>query len=218
MARMTHVEMGRLTNLQRYWLITGSIAPRPIALVTSCRENGRCNAAPFSSFTYLGEDPPLMVLGIVKYGEESHRPGEMKDTLNNILASQEFVVNMVDDVIALKAVACATDYPSHISEPEAVGFTLAKSTAVAVPRIAEAPVAWECRLFKEFEFSPLRTIILGEIIGMWFRDDLFDEATTRVRVDRFAPVGRLGGPNYCLSIERLRIPVPTFNSIGKPRV
>jgi 2-nitrobenzoate nitroreductase len=203
--------------MQRYWLITGSIAPRPIALVTSCSADDRCNAAPFSSFTYLGEDPALMVLGIDKYGEESHRPGETKDTLANITARKEFVVNMVDEAIGEKMVACATDYPTHISEPEAVGFTLAKSTAVAVPRLAEAPIAWECRLYRTLEFSQMRSIVFGEIVGMHFRDDLLDDQAMRVRIDRFAPLGRLGGPNYCRSSDRVRLPVPTFSADGNPR-
>jgi flavin reductase (DIM6/NTAB) family NADH-FMN oxidoreductase RutF len=215
---MTYVVMKPLTNMQRYWLITGSIAPRPIGLVTSCRQDGHCNAAPFSSFTYMGEEPPLMVLGIDKYGEESHRPGETKDTLNNILSSGEFVVNMVDEAIGEKMVTCATDYPAHVSEAQAAGFTLTKSAGVSVPRIAEAPIAWECRLFKHFEFSPFRTIVFGEIVGMYFRDDLLDATSMRVRVERFLPLGRLGGPNYCRSTDRLRLPVPTFSSTGKPRV
>jgi len=210
--------MEPLTNMQRYWLITGSIAPRPIALVTSCSRDCRCNAAPFSSFTYMGEEPSLMVIGIDKYGEESHRPGETKDTLTNITTRREFVVNMVDEAIGERMVACATDYPAHVSEVEAAGFTLVNSTAIGVPRLAEAPIAWECKLFKVLEFSRQRSIVFGEIVGMHFREGLLDEVGPRVRLDQFTPLGRLGGPNYCRSIDRLRLPVPTYSSVGKPRV
>lgn len=207
---MTSIAMAGLSARQKYWLITGSVGPRPIALVTTVGNDGVCNAAPYSAFNYMGEDPPLFAIAVDHYGDESHRPGEIKDTLKNILAKREFVVNMVDEAIVERAVLCASDYPAHISEAEAVGFSLAASGAVAVPRIAEAPIAWECRLFKVFEFSAQRAIVFGEIVGMHVRDDLFDEEKLRIRVDRFAPVGRLGGPNYCRTSDRRRIPVPTY--------
>jgi flavin reductase (DIM6/NTAB) family NADH-FMN oxidoreductase RutF len=215
---MKHVPMAGLSEMQRYWLITGSVGPRPIALVTSLAPDGLCNAAPFSAFNYMGEDPPLFAIAVVRYGEESHRIGEEKDTLANIRRREEFVVNMVDESTVDKAVQCGSDFPAHVSEAEAVGLTLEASTAVLVPRIAESPISWECRLFRTLDISAQRTIVFGEIVAMNFRDDLLDEERLRVNVDRFFPVGRLGGPHYCGTRERRRIPVPTYlATAGKPR-
>jgi flavin reductase (DIM6/NTAB) family NADH-FMN oxidoreductase RutF len=215
---MTHVAMDNLTSMQRYWLVTGSVGPRPIALVTSMNQEGLCNVAPYSAFNYMGETPPLFAIAVDHYGEESHRPGEMKDTLKNIVERGEFVVNMVDETIVDRMVLCGTDYPPHVSEAEAVGFDLTPSTLVNVPRITDAPIAWECKLFKVLEFSKERSIVFGEIVAMYFREDLIDEEKLRVRVDRFEPYGRLGGPNYCKSTDRVRLTVPTFlASSGKPR-
>lgn len=207
---MTTIAMSALSARQKYWLITGSVGPRPIALVTSLGEDGVCNAAPYSAFNYMGEDPPLFAIAVDHYGDESHRPGELKDTLKNVLARREFVVNMVDDAIVERAVMCGSDYPADVSEVEAVGFSLTRSDAIAVPRISEAPIAWECRLFRTFELSTQRSIIFGEIVSMYIRDDLFDDERLRVRIDQFHPMGRLGGPNYCRSSDRRRIPVPTY--------
>ena len=215
---MTYVSLHHLTSRQRYWLITGSVGPRPIGLVTTVNSAGQCNAAPFSAFNYLSEQPALLAIGIDLYGDESHRPGERKDTLSNIVASGEFAINMVDEPILERAVRCGTDHPSHISEISEVGFTLAPSTAIAVPRIEEAPIAWECKLFKILEYAESRSIVLGEIVGMHFRDDLLDENAMRVRVDRYAPVGRLGGPTYCRTADRLVVPVPSYDGRGKARV
>jgi flavin reductase (DIM6/NTAB) family NADH-FMN oxidoreductase RutF len=215
---MTHVAMSGLTNMQKYWLITGSIAPRPIALVTTRGANGLHNAAPFSSFTYMGEDPPLMVIGVDLYGEESHRPGEIKDTLKNIQERGEFVVNMVDESLLEKMVLCGSDFPAHVSELDATGLSLAPSQTMETQRIAETPIAWECKLYKILDFATSRSIVFGEIVAMYFRDDLIDAEAMRVRVDRFAPCGRLGGPNYSRSTDRIRLPVPTFTSKGTPRV
>jgi flavin reductase (DIM6/NTAB) family NADH-FMN oxidoreductase RutF len=216
---MAHIALENLSNMQKYWLITGSVGPRPIALVTSLNESGLCNTAPYSAFNYMGEDPPLFAIAVDHYGEESHRPGELKDTLKNIIERKEFVVNMVDEPIMERMVLCGTDYPAHMSEAASVGFALTPSNVVGVPRVLDAPIAWECKLFKIFDFSKNRSIVFGEIVSMYFRDDLINEETLRVNVDRFAPVGRLGGPNYCRSTDRVRLPVPTFlPSAGKPRV
>jgi flavin reductase (DIM6/NTAB) family NADH-FMN oxidoreductase RutF len=215
---VTDIAMSGLTEMQKYWLITGSVGPRPIALVTSLARDGLCNAAPFSAFNYMGEDPPLFAIAVVRYGEESHRLGEEKDTLLNIKEREEFVVNMVDEPILERAVRCGTDFPPHVSEPEAVGLTLAPSTLVKVPRIADAPISWECRLFRILDISKQRAIVFGEILGMHFREDLIDEEKLRVRVEEFQPVGRLGGPNYSRTTDRLRLPVPTYlASAGVPR-
>lgn len=215
---MAHVTMSHLTRMQKYWLVTGSVGPRPIALVTSLASDGLCNAAPYSAFNYMGEDPPLFAIAVDHYGDESHRPGERKDTLCNIEARGEFVVNMVDEAIVERAVLCGSDFPAHISEPEAVGLALTPSQVVKVPRIAEAPISWECKLFKVLDFSAQRSIIFGEIVAMYFRDGLLDEAALRVRVDAFQPYGRLGGPNYVKTTDRVSLRVPTYlASSGVPR-
>ena len=215
---MTHVKLQDLSARQRYWLITGSVGPRPIAFVTSKSAGGLCNAAPFSAFNYVSEEPALLMIGIDRYGDESFRDGDRKDTLNNIERNGEFVVNMVEEAILSKAVRCGSDYPADVSEPEAVGLSLTPSEMVSVPRIAEAPIAWECRLYSIMDLGASRSLVLGEIVGMSFRDELLDEERMRVRVELFEPVGRLGGPNYCLSGERVSIPVPPFGGKGKPRV
>jgi len=207
---MTHIALSGLSTMQKYWLITGSVGPRPIALVTSLNGEGLCNAAPYSAFNYMGEDPPLFAIAVDHYGDESHRPGEMKDTLKNIVARGEFVVNMVDEAIVERAVQCGSDFPAHVSEPEAVGLALMPSTSIGVPRVSEAPIAWECRLYKVLEFSRQRSIVFGEIVAMYIREDLLDEQKLRVRVDRFEPYGRLGGPNYCRSTDRVQLRVPTY--------
>lgn len=139
----------------------------------------------------MGEDPPLFAFAMELYADESHRDGKRKDTLSNILEREEFVINMVDGPILDRAILCGSDFPSHISEPEAVGFPLAASSNVSVPRIAEAPIAWECKLFKQRELTVGRIIVFGEVIGTHFRDDLLDEEKLRGRVDRFEPYGRL---------------------------
>jgi len=216
---MNDVALGPLTPSQRYKLITGSVMPRPIALVTTLNGDGLCNAAPYSAFNYMSEDPPLLAIGIERYGDESHRNGEIKDTLRNILEREEFVVNMVDEPLLERMVLCGTDLPADRSETDATGLELAPSVAVRVPRIAIAPISLECRRYSIIEFSRLRSIVFGEIMSIHFRDGLLNPETLRVEVDRYFPYGRLGGPNYCETVSRVRLLTPSFDpSRGPQRV
>lgn len=216
---MSDVNMAGLTPSQRYKLITGSVMPRPIAFVTTLNSDGSCNAAPYSAFNYMSEDPPLLAIGVERYGSESHREGEIKDTLRNILERGEFVVNMVDGPMLERMVLCATDFPAGVSEVEKTGFELAPSVEVKVPRISIAPVSWECRRFSILEFSRIRAIVFGEIVSMHFREGVLDESTLRVNLDQYHPYGRLGGPNYCETTTRVRVLTPSFDpSKGPQRV
>src|ERR1700722_17282963 len=122
----------------RYKLLIGSVVPRPIALVTTIDKAGIANAAPFSFFNVMGNDPPAIVLGI------DRRPtGAPKDTVRNIRDTGEFVVNLVDEAIAEAMNVCAIDFPEGVDELVEAGLTAAHSPTGAPPGIAEAPGAFE---------------------------------------------------------------------------
>ena len=140
------LDFEKLTAYQRYKLMASLIVPRPIALVTTVSAAGVVNAAPFSMFNMLGEDPPIVMISINK-----HDNGEIKDTAANILASGEFVVHLADEAIAEQMHACGASLPPDESEVDKVGFTTLPSSAIGPPRIAEAPVAFECKLWEKLE-------------------------------------------------------------------
>src|SRR5690349_17088059 len=132
---MAHFTLAELHRRQRYKLIAGAIVPRPIALVTTLHPDGKCNAAPFSAFNYVSEDPPLVVLGLQVHDDDGERSGEIKDTTRNILRTSEFVVNLLDESMLADMVGCATDFPPGISETDALGLRLVPSVDVSPPRI-----------------------------------------------------------------------------------
>jgi flavin reductase (DIM6/NTAB) family NADH-FMN oxidoreductase RutF len=149
--------------------------------------------------------------------EEQNRANER---LRSIVEREECVVNIVDEPIIERAVHCGCDFPVDVSEPEpeAVGLPLAPSTSGRLPRVAEVPITWECKLFKVIEFSPQRSIVFGEIVVTYIRKDLFGPKKLRVHVDRFEPYGRLGEPTYCRTIDLVRLAVPTWLAkVGVPR-
>jgi 2-nitrobenzoate nitroreductase len=204
-----------LTPAESYRLMTASISPRPIALVTTLFADGQVNAAPFSCFNYMGEDPPLAYLGVERYGQESHRIGELKDTSENIRRTGEFVINMTTEALLEKAVACGTDYPRAVSETRALQIELQPSATVAVPRVEASPVALECTLFEKFEFSEQREIIVGRVQAIHVDDGLIDPANGRFQLDRYLPIARLGGPHYCRTGDRIFMPLRPFESLAE---
>ena len=137
-------DMEKHRGREIYNLLIGLVAPRPIALVTSMNEDGRLNAAPFSSYNYLCTDPPIIGMGVTDRPDAGFVP---KDTARNIRRTGEFVVNVVTEDLMPRMNICATDFPAEVNELEMAGLTTAPSQVVKVPRIAEAHAALECREF-----------------------------------------------------------------------
>jgi flavin reductase (DIM6/NTAB) family NADH-FMN oxidoreductase RutF len=198
---MPTFDFRRLAAAERYKLLGGLVVPRPIALVTTRDREGRDNAAPFSFFNVLAEDPPLVVLGL-GIGPS----GRAKDTTNNIRDCGEFVVHLVDEPIAQAMNLCAIDLPPEVSEIALAGFSLLPSEVVAPGRIAEAPVSMECRRYVTLQPGPERFIVLGEVLMLHASDGIVDPATLRVDRNAYAPIGRLFGGGYVCTRDRFEMP------------
>ncbi|HEV3431762.1 MAG TPA: flavin reductase family protein [Paraburkholderia sp.] len=184
------IDFNELTAYERYKLMAGLIVPRPIALVTTLSPGGVINAAPFSMFNMLGEEPPIVMLSVNRRDDDS-----LKDTAANILREHEFVVHLTDEPIAAKMHACGERLPASESELAHAGFTPVPSTRGGPPRIAEAPVAFECTLWETLE-TPSRHIFIGRVERLHARDDLIDRERCRVRLQHYYPVGRFGASFY----------------------
>ncbi|MGK2900629.1 MAG: flavin reductase family protein [Burkholderiaceae bacterium] len=193
------VDFAALTGYQRYKLMASLIVPRPIALVTTLGPTGVVNAAPFSMFNMLGEEPPIVMISINRLAD-----GALKDTAANIVRSKEFVVHMSDEAMAEQMHRCGDRLPAGESELDRVGLHTIASKAVAPPCIAEAPVAFECRLWELLETAS-RQIFIGRVVWLHARDGLVDTETWRVRLQDYRPVGRFGASFYVRTNERFGI-------------
>ena len=197
---MTSISFRDIDPRDRYKLLCGVVIPRPIALVTTCNEDGRVNAAPFSFFNVFSEDPPLIVLGLQHRSDSSP-----KDTTRNIHRSGEFVIHMVDEQIAASMNDCAIDFPSGDSEVDAVGLATLPSIDVAVPRLAAAPFALECRQHVVLAFGAGRELLVGNVLRLHARDGLIDEAKMHVDLDVYRPIGRLFSDLYATQRDRFAL-------------
>lgn len=190
-----------------YRILTSTVMPRPIALVSTLNAGGGVNAAPFSFFNVFSEAPPLLILGV----EGSQRGGvpAPKDTSRNIAERKEFVVNLVSQALAERMVACAIPFPEGVSELEEAGLTPRPSRQIATPGIAESPVSFECRLFANQTLPQGRNLITGEIVHLHLPDGLLDDKGF-VDAGALDLIGRMSGNGwYCATRERFQIPAMT---------
>jgi flavin reductase (DIM6/NTAB) family NADH-FMN oxidoreductase RutF len=191
---------------ERYKLLSSTVIPRPIALVSSRGLDGIDNAAPYSFFNVFSEDPPIVILGL-----QNKDDGSPKDTTRNILGSGEFVVNLIDRKMAEAMNNCAVDFPPEVSEFDITGLNRAPCKLIGANRIAEAPVALECRQTFTIKLNKNRDICLGEVLYMHIRDDIIDAKTKRIKIENYEIVARLFADYYAgitdpYALERIDMP------------
>jgi flavin reductase (DIM6/NTAB) family NADH-FMN oxidoreductase RutF len=185
------ITLDTLTRQERYKLLTGSVIPRPIALVTTLNENGTVNAAPFSQFIIIAADPGLLGISV------GPAPHGIKDTLRNIRRTGEFVINTVHEGLAGAVQHCADIDESQVSELDQTGLTPVQSLLVAPPRVADTRIQFECRLERIVEFGDApNSLVVGRVVLMHARAGLVDPAC-HVDAVASAALGRIGGRNYC---------------------
>lgn len=199
------IDITSLPAEQQYKLLSSTIVPRPIALVTTFSEEHGHNAAPFSLFNLMGEDPPVVVLGLQdKRG--THLP---KDTTMNIRRNGQFVVHLVDEAMAQAMNVCAIDFATGVCETDQAGLTLTPSALVRPHRIVQAPVAFECEKITLLQINARRTIAVGRVVMMHVRDGLLDPETHYIDTEKYNPVGRMFGHLYTRTRDHFKMMVPT---------
>ncbi len=174
------------------WLIA-TVTPRPIAWVSTLSANGISNLAPFSFFQVVTGTPPTLMISPLIQDD-----GRVKDTVLNIQATGEFVVNLVPFAMAQAMNATSSPFPHGESEFERCGIPSLTSTRVQPPRVAGVPVSFECRLAAVHPYPAERPschLILGEVLVAHVDEAILNEAG-RVDPDRIDLLGRMGGRWY----------------------
>lgn len=186
-------------------LLVGVILPRPIAFVSTISLDGVANLAPFSFFTAVCPRPPVICF----CNSIRPRDGSKKDTLRNVEATGEFVVNVVSEDFAQQMVACSGDYPPDVSEFDISGLTPIPSDLVKPPRVKESRVQMECRLLQVVTVSTEPgggSLVMGEVLRFHVDDSVIDNGT--VNPDKLRPIGRMGGITYVRTTDRFTMTRP----------
>jgi flavin reductase (DIM6/NTAB) family NADH-FMN oxidoreductase RutF len=188
-----------------YKLMIGVIVPRPIAFVSTTDAAGIRNLAPFSYFTGCSTNPPVVCFcAAVRSGPRPH-----KDTLENIRATGEFVVNIVSEDFAEQMNLCSAEVPPEVDEFQLSGLTPLASDLVKPPRVAESKVQMECRLREIVVVSEKPgggSLVLGDVLRFHIEESLLDGY--RIDSDRLNAIGRMGGPAYTRTRDRFEMQRP----------
>ncbi len=195
----------KVSEIHQYML--DSIAPRPIAFVSTIDKDGHVNLSPFSFFNAFGANPPILIFSPALRG----RDGATKNTLENIKEIKECVVNIVDYNMVQQMSLASTEYPKGVNEFVKAGLTEEKSELVSPPRVKEAPVQIEC-IVKEVistgEKGGAGQLVICEIVMMHIKEDVIGE-NGRIDPIKIDQVARMGGNWYTRAAKGLfNIPKP----------
>jgi len=198
-----HIDPEQVENKgELYKLMIGGIVPRPIAFCSTISEDGIYNLAPFSYFQACGHSPPLITLTCSASKPIVDGEGKHKDTLNNIRATKEFVVNIISEPFAEASNFTAVNAPPEINEWDLAGLTPIPSETIKPPRVGESAFSMECTvhaihdIFSDDEQTRLTaSLVVGRVRRFHVREDLFGP-TGAIDPARLLPIGRLGGITY----------------------
>lgn len=188
------VEVNKTEESVLYKLLTGTIIPRPIGWISTIDENGVNNLAPFSYFNIVSSYPPCVMLSTRRDNDKN------KDTLNNVLTNNEFVVNLVtmDNVEQMNTTS--GNFPPNVDEFEITNLTPIDSEYVKPKRVKESLVNLECKMIhnyfiKDKNGNETACVIIGEVQIIHIDDSIVSE-NYRINLDKYKPVARLAGSNY----------------------
>ena len=182
--------------------IKAIVSPRPIGWISSCGKDGSINLAPYSYFNAISELPPMVMFSSAPSGNAQH-----KDSLRNVIETEEFVVNIVSAALGDAMNVSSGSFPYGTNEFDEAGLEMAACETVSVPRVKAAPAALECCLWQAIELpapndSPengpnntgASTMVIGTITGIHIADDVIVDG--KVDVAAYQPLARLGYMDY----------------------
>jgi flavin reductase (DIM6/NTAB) family NADH-FMN oxidoreductase RutF len=199
------IDVSKADVVSVYQALVGVVSPRPIAWVTTVDAQGRVNLAPFSFFNAFGANPPVVV-----FSPTNRRDGSKKDTLLNLEAVPEFVLNAAVEDLAGPMNATSKELPRGQSEADYAELALAPSTKVRPPRVAPSPVHLECRVRQIVpvgEGAIAANLVIGEVLLIHIDEAVLDPSG-RVDPRKLRTIARLGGNFYCRSTDLFEMERP----------
>jgi len=186
------LDPAEMTRADAHRLLLHCVAPRPIAFTSTLSVEGAPNLAPFSYFMAGGANPPSVVISPL-----TDRTGGPKDTLRNIEANGEYVINVVTYAMRDRMNLASAEYPYGVNEWAEAGFTPAESVKVRPARVAESPLSIECRLHRivPHGLGPLSAnYVIGEVVYFHVSKAVMPEGVLEPRLVDY--ISRMGGDWY----------------------
>ena len=188
-----HIDLGDLSPIQAYAMMTQTIIPRPVAWVLTRSDDGSHNLAPFSYFNGISSDPPMIFLSIGLAPD-----GSIKDTRRNIEKNREFVINIAHREQAEAMTKSSATMPYGESEVDMLDLELAPMPGTDLPRVADCRIAYACE-FADMHMIKNQAIVFAELKHVYLDDSVVGQdakGRVAVKADAVDPIGRLGGGEY----------------------
>lgn len=200
------------TPKEMHRILLTSVAPRPIAWVSSINKEGRPNLAPHSYFNMICTDPAVLGFSSARrQGEDRRLLGAegLKDTIRNIRETGEFVVSIVTYALIEPMNLTSGEYDCSVNEFEVARLTMAPSTFVRPPRVGESPISFECKVHQILEFGTPEiggTLVLGSIVNVHLAEEILTDG--KIDASKIDFVARMGGRLYCRTTDRFEMTRP----------
>ena len=204
-------DMESLDPDSRYKILTATVTPRPIAWITTQSADGVVNAAPYSFFNAMGQDPPTVTVGLLRGASG------FKDTAANILDTGEFVVNLVSHDVAEAMNLTCIDAPPEVDELALAKLEAVPSVKVRPPRIAASPVSFECKVLASLVTGPTQTIVVGRVVHAHVIDRaVIDAVRCHIDTPSLDLVARMHGSGwYARQTDLFQLTRPTWTEWSK---
>ena len=204
------IDVQALSLKDAYKLMTGLIAPRPIAMVSTQSAEGLAHIAPYSFFSGVGANPPALL-----FCPSNDSDGGEKDSLRNAKPKAEggqgvFAVNLAVEHYAREVAGCAEEAPYGQSEFELTQLQAVACQSIDAPRLAQSPAGFECETLQVIRLAEHQpsgaNIVIGKVRHIWIEDTLLDSKRMHIDHAKLQHIGRLGGTGYCSTRDQFELP------------
>ena len=185
---------GEIPTKDMHQFLLGTVAPRPIAFVSTIDEEGKPNLAPYSFFNAFSSNPPIVVFSSNRRVADN----TTKDTLHNVKATGECVINAVTYDIVRQMAVTSVQFDSDVNEFEKSGLTPMASDLVKPFRVAESPAHLECKvrdIITLGEEGGAGHLIMCDVVRMHVSERVIDN-NNRIDPDKMDLMGRMGRAHY----------------------
>lgn len=200
---------GEIPTRQLHQYLLGAVSPRPICFASTVNENGEPNLSPFSFFNLFGSNPTTLIFS----PSRRVRNNTVKDTLNNVKATGEVVINVVSYAMVQQMSLASCEYPAEVDEFVKSGFTKLESEKIKPYRVAESPVQMECRVRDIIETGTeggAGNLVICEVLVMHIDDKILDQEM-QIDPHKIDLVARMGRDFYCRASGHAVFEVPKPN-------
>ncbi|BDW92839.1 flavin reductase [Flagellimonas marinaquae] len=188
-----------------YSILSTAVAPRPICFASTVDAEGNVNLSPYSFFNVFSSNPPVMVFSPTRSG----RDNSLKHTHQNVMEVPEVVINVVNHKMVEQMSLSSTAYAKGVNEFRKAGFTEIPSVKVKPPRVAEAPVSFECKVLEVVELGQIPgagNLVIAQVDMIHINDEYLTNNV--LDTEKLDVVGRMGGNWYIRAIKESLFEVP----------